>query len=137
MKGNGIDLMSLAALMIAAPADAQTTRKARTVRKPAAPAVPAAFRFADWAPYGQVRKYTKKNVADRLDGSAELFLQYGLTDLTVHRFRPAVQTKNTAGKEITFEIFRMEMPTDTFDIFQVRRFGRERLPASCLRILDR
>ena len=79
----------LAALMIAAPVDAQATRKARAVRKPAAPAVPAAFRFAGWAPYGQVRKYTKKNVADRLDGSAELFLQYGFTDLTVHRFRPS------------------------------------------------
>jgi len=121
--------MSLAALMIGAPADAQATRKARAVRKPA---VPAAFWFAGWAPYGQVRKYTKKNVADRLDGSAELFLQYGLTDLTVHRFRPTVQTKNIAGKEIALEIYGMETPTDTFDIFQVRRFGRERLPASCL-----
>ena len=136
VKGNGTDLMSLAALMIAAPADAQATRKARAVRKPAAPAVPAAFRFADWAPYRQVRKYTKKNVADRLDGSAELFLQYGLTDLTVHRFRPAVQTKNTAGKGIALEICRTETFADAFGIFQVRRFGRERLPASCLRILD-
>jgi hypothetical protein len=75
--------------MIAAPTDAQTVKKARAVRKPAVPAVPAAFRFAGWAPYGQVRKYTKKNVADRLEGSAELFLQYGFTDLTIHRFRPS------------------------------------------------
>jgi hypothetical protein len=28
-------------------------------------------------------------VADRLDGSAELFLQYGFTDITVHLYRPA------------------------------------------------
>jgi len=35
VKGNGIDLMSLAALMIAAPVDAQATRKARAVRKSA------------------------------------------------------------------------------------------------------
>jgi len=116
----------LAALMIAAPADAQATRKVRAVRKPAAPAVPAAFRFAGWAPYGQVRKYTKKNVADRLDGSAELFLQYGFTDLTVHRFRPAVQARKTAGKEIALEIYRMEKPADAFGIFSVRRSGTEK-----------
>jgi len=122
----GLAAALLAALMIAAPADAQATRKARAVSKPAAPAVPAAFRFAGWAPYRQVRKYTKKNVADRLDGSAELFLQYGLTDLTVHRFRPAVQARKTAGKEITLEIYRMEKPADAFGIFSVRRSGTEK-----------
>ena len=116
----------LAALMIAAPVDAQATRKARAVRKPAAPAVPAAFRFAGWAPYGQVRNYTIMNVADRLDGRAELFLQYGFTDLTVHRFRPAVQAEKTAGKEISLEIYRMETPADAFGIFSVRRSGTEK-----------
>ncbi|MCJ7643206.1 MAG: hypothetical protein MUP28_01865 [Candidatus Aminicenantes bacterium] len=109
----------LAALMIAAPADAQTVKKA--------PAVPAAFWFAGWAPYGQVRKYTKKNVADRLEGSAEIFLQYGFTDLTVHHFRPAVQAKKTAGKEIALEIYRMETPADAFGIFSVRRSGAEKV----------
>jgi hypothetical protein len=118
--------MSLAALMIAAPADAQATRKAQVVSKPAAPAVPAAFRFAGWAPYGQVRKYTKKNVADRLDRGAELFLQYGFMDLTVHRFRPAVQARKTTGKEIALEIYRMETPVDAFGIFSVRRSGTEK-----------
>jgi hypothetical protein len=45
--------------------------------------------------------------------------------------------KKTAGKEIALEICRMKTFADAFDIFQVRRFGRKRLPWSCLRILDR
>jgi hypothetical protein len=117
----------LAALMIAAPVDAQTVKKAQAVRKPPVPAVPAAFWFAGWAPYGQVRKYTKKNVTDRLEGSADLFLQYGFTDLAVHLFRPAVQAKKTAGKEIALEIYRMETPADAFGIFSVRRSGAEKV----------
>jgi len=116
----------LAALMIAVPVDAQTVKKTQAVRKPAVPAVPAAFWFAGWAPYGQVRKYTKKNVADRIDGSAELFLQYGFTDLTVHLYRPAVQAKKIAGKEIALEIYRMETPADAFGILSVRRSGTEK-----------
>jgi hypothetical protein len=115
----GLAAAGLAALMIAAPVDAQTAKKA--------PAVPAAFWFAGWAPYGQVRKYTKKNVADRLERSAEIFLQYGFTDLTVHHFRPAVQAKKTAGKEIALEIYRMETPVDAFGIFSVRRSGAEKV----------
>jgi hypothetical protein len=122
----GLAAAVLAALLIAAPANAQTAKKAQAVRKPAAPAVPAAFRFAGWAPYGQVRKYTKKNVTDRLDRSAELFLQYGFTDLTVHLYRPAVQAKKIAGKEIALEIYRMETPADAFGIFSVRRSGTEK-----------
>ena len=117
----------LAALMIAAPVDAQTAKKAQAARKPPVPAVPATFWFAGWAPYGQVRKYTKKSVADRLEGSADLFLQYGFTDLTVHIFRPSVQAKKIAGKEITLEIYRMETPTDAFGIFSVRRSGTEKV----------
>ena len=111
----------LAALMIAAPDDAQT------VRKPPVPAVPATFWFAGWAPYGQVRKYTKKNLTDRFEGSADLFLQYGFMDLTVHRFRPAVQAKQIAGKEIALEIYRMETSADAFGIFSVRRSGAEKV----------
>lgn len=117
----------LAVLMISAPVDAQTVKKAQAVRKPAVPAVPAAFWFAGWAPYGQVRKYTKINVTDRLEGSADLFLQYGFTDLTVHRYRPTVQAKKTAGKEIALEIYRMETPADAFGIFSVRRSGAEKV----------
>jgi hypothetical protein len=119
----------LAALIIAAPVDAQTAKKAQAVRKPPSPAVPAAFWFAGWAPYGQVRKYTKKNVADRLESGAEIFLQYGFTDLTVHHFRPAVQAKKTAGKEVALEIYRMETPADAFGIFSVRRSGTEKVSA--------
>ena len=116
----------LAALMVAAPVDAQTVKKAQAVRKPPVPAVPATFWFAGWAPYGQVRKYTKKNLTDRLEGSAGMFLQYGFTDLTVHLFRPAVQAKLIAGKEIALEIYRMETPADAFGIFSVRRSGTEK-----------
>lgn len=117
----------LAALMIAAPVDAQTVKKAQAVRKPPVPVVSATFWFAGWAPYGQVRKYTKKNLTDRLQGSAELFLQYGFTDLTVHRFRPAVQAKKIADKEIALEIYRMETPADSFGIYSVRRSGAEKV----------
>ena len=77
--------------------------------------------------YGQVRKYTKKNLTDRLESNAELFLQYGFTDLTVHRFRPAVQGQETPGKEIALEIYRMETPADSFGIFSVRRSGTEKV----------
>jgi hypothetical protein len=49
----------------------------------------------------------------------------------------AQANKNTAGNVIALEICLMETFANAFDIFQVRRFGRERLPASCLRILDR
>lgn len=114
----------LAVLMIAAPVDAQTAKKTQTVRKSPAPAVPASFWFSGWAPYGQVRKYTKNNLADRLNGAADLFLQYGFTDLVVHRFRPAAKT---AGKEITLEIYRMETPADSFGVFSVRRSGAEKV----------
>jgi hypothetical protein len=113
--------------MVAAPVDAQPVKKAQAVRKPPVPAVPVTFWFAGWAQYGQVRKYTKKNVTDRLEGSAGLFLQYGFTDLTVHLFRPAVQAKKIAGKEIALEIYRMETPADAFGIFSVRRSGAEKL----------
>ena len=73
----------------------------------------------------------KKNVADRLEGGAELFLQYGLTDLTVHRFRPAVQTK-TASKGIALETYGMEMPVDAFGIFSVRQNGAEKSTCNAL-----
>ena len=114
----GLAAAMWATLMITATADAQTAKKA--------PAVPAAFRFAGWAPYGQVRKFTKKDVANQLEGSAELFLQYGFTDLTVHRFRPAVKTKTAPGKEVTLEIYRMEKPADAFGIFSVRKSGTDK-----------
>ena len=117
----------LAALMIAAPVEAQKAMKTQTVRKPPAPAVPASFWFAGWAPYGQVRKYTKKNLADRPESNSELFLQYGFTDLTVHRFRPAAKAKQTPGKEIALEIYRMETSADSFGIFSVRRSGTEKV----------
>ena len=51
----GLTAAVLATLLIAAPVDAQTAKKVQAVRKPAPPAVPAAFRFAGWAPYGQFR----------------------------------------------------------------------------------
>jgi hypothetical protein len=123
----GMTAAALAALLITAPADAQTAKKNQAVRKPAPPAVPAAFRFAGWAPNGQVLKYTKNNLTDRLERNAGIFLQYGFTDLAVHRFRPAVQDKKTAGKEIALEIFRMETPADAFGIFSVRRSGTEKV----------
>ena len=42
----------------------------------------------------------------------------------------AQTAKKTAGKEIALEICHMETFADTFDIFQVRRFGPGRLPWS-------
>ncbi len=122
----GLVAAMLATLMIFAPAYAQTAKKAQAVQKPSSPAVPAAFRFAGWVPYGQVRKYTKKDIANRLERSTELFLQYGFTDLAVHRFRPAVKTKTAPGKEITLEIYRMEKPADAFGIFSVRKSGTDK-----------
>ena len=61
----------------------------------------------------------------------------GLAALMIAAPADSQTAKKTAGKEIALNICRMKTFADAFDIFQVRRFGRERLPWSYLRILDR
>lgn len=67
-----------------------------------------------------------KALADHLGSDAGAALPYGVTDVSVHRFKPATRTKKTAGREFVLEVFRMTSPDDAFGLFSLGRRSADR-----------
>jgi hypothetical protein len=77
-----------------------------------------------------VKKLSGKALVAYLDGAAGAALQYGVKDVSVHRFRPAARTKKNAGREFTLELFRMDSPADAFGLFSLGRRNADRASAA-------
>ncbi len=115
----------LAVLMIVGPLSAQTKRVKPAGRRPSV-GVPSSFQFTGWVPNGPARKLTGKALADHFGGGAGAALQYGVKEVSVHRFKPAARTKKGAGREFALEIFRMDSPADAFGLFSFGRRSADR-----------
>jgi hypothetical protein len=116
---------TLAIFLVAGPLSAQAKRAQPAGRRPDA-GVPPSFQFTGWVPDGPARKLTGKPLADYLGSRAGSALQYGVKDVSVHRFKPAARTKKTAGREFALEVFRMASPADAFGLFSLGRRGADR-----------
>jgi hypothetical protein len=122
---------ALAILMIVGPLSAQAKRTQPAGRRPSI-GVPSSFQFAGWVPNGPARKLTGKALVDHLGSRAGEALQYGVKDVSVHRFKPAVRKKTTAGREFALEIFRMGSSADAFGLFSLARRNADRASAAVL-----
>ncbi len=111
---------ALAILLVAGPLSPQTRRAQPAARRPAV-GIPSSFHFTGWVPNGTPRKFAGKALAGHLGNSAGAALQYGVKEISVHRFRPATRTKKTAGREFTLEVFRMASAADAFGLFSFER----------------
>jgi hypothetical protein len=115
-------------LLIVGPLSAQTKRTRTAGKRPAAP-VPLSFRFTGWVYGAPAKKLTGKDLVAYLGGAADAALQYGVKDVSVHRFRPAARTKKSAGREFAIELFRMGSPADAFGLFSIGRRNADRASA--------
>lgn len=122
---------ALAILMIVGPLSAQAKKAQPAGRRPSV-GVPSSFQFTGWVPNGPARKLTGKTLIDHLGSGAGTALQYGVKDLSVHRFKPAARTKKTAGREFAIEVFRMESPADAFGLFSLGRRSADRTSPAVL-----
>lgn len=111
---------ALAILMIVGPLSAQARRVKPPGRRPAV-GIPSSFQFTGWVSNGPARKLTGKALVDHLGARAGAALQYGVKELSVHRFKPAARTKKTGGREITLEVLRMDSSADAFGLFSLGR----------------
>ncbi len=113
-------LAMAAILLIVGPLSAQTTR-VRAAGKRRVAAIPSSFQFTGWVSGAPAKKLTDKALVTYLGGAAGAALQYGVKDVSVHRFKPSARTKRTAGREFTLELFRMDSPADAFGLFSLGR----------------
>ncbi len=116
---------ALAIFMIVGSLSAQAEKFHPAGRRPSI-GLPSSFQFTGWVPNGPARKLTGKTLIDHLGSRAGTALQYGVKDVSVHRFRPGVRTKKTAGREFALEVFRMESPADAFGLFSLGRRSADR-----------
>jgi hypothetical protein len=70
---------------------------------------------ADWKWDGKEMKYNSKTLFDYMDGAAELYLAYGVQNLTVRRFEKSKQTP------ITVEVYEMASSEDAYGVFSFER----------------
>ncbi len=77
-----------------------------------------------WVATEPVRRFGPANLYEEIDGEAELYLPYGLLELTAGFFRPMGNDKT----EVRLEIFRFATSRDAFGVFSQYRFpGQERI----------
>lgn len=123
-------ILAIAAiLLIVAPLSAQTKRTRPPGKRPII-TVPSSFQFTGWVSAAPAKKLTGKALIAYLGGAADVSLQYGVKDVSVHRFRPAARTKKNAGREFTLELFRMDSPADAFGLFSLGRRNADRTSAA-------
>jgi hypothetical protein len=122
-------LAAAAILLIVGPLSAQAKRT-RTAGKRLVATVPLSFKFTGWVSGAPAKKLTGKALVAYLGGAADVALQYGVKDVSVHRFRPAARTKKTAGREFTLELFRMDSAADAFGLFSLGRRNADRASAA-------
>ena len=111
-------------LMITGPLSAQTKRTQPAVKRTGV-GIPSSFQFSGWVLNGTPRKLSGKALAEHLAGRGATALQYGVKDLSVHRFKPSSRTKRTPGREFTLEVFRMDSAADAFGLFSFERRSTE------------
>lgn len=121
-------LATAAILLTVGPLSAQAKRTRPAGKRPVAP-VPSSFQFTGWVSSAPAKKLTGKALVAYL-GDAGAALQYGVKDVSVHRFRPAARTKKTAGREFALELFRMDSPADAFGLFSLGRQNADRASAA-------
>lgn len=71
-----------------------------------------------WNLFDKVGLFTADNLYERINGRAELYLSYDVTELTTATF----EKEADIGEFIELSIFDMGNPTNAFGIFSVERF---------------
>ena len=74
-----------------------------------------------WVRTEAPRVFTREGLYGHIDGGAELVLQYGFEELSVHVFEPA----EGAAKEIVLEIYRMGSGEAAFGLYSTKLEGEE------------
>lgn len=70
-----------------------------------------------WVKSGATLRFTEESLFDYIDGGAELFLEFGFSELLVQHYEKE-------ESEMTLELYRMERPESALGIYLSRR-GRE------------
>jgi hypothetical protein len=82
------------------------------------PVVAALEAAGKWVPLEPPRTFGPDNLFEEIDGEAELFLPYGMRQLTV---AVAVRRGEPAG-EVRMELYRMDSPRDAYGIWSQHRY---------------
>jgi len=80
-------------------------------------ALPDSGFAAGWGPAGRAQSYTAMDLYGRIDGGAELFLEYGFEELIVRDYAKG-------DEELTLESYRMDSPEAALGIY-LAKLGRE------------
>lgn len=113
----GIAMITLLSL----PATGQTKTPPAKKRAPKKAAAADPFSFRGWIRIGKIETYRKQALGGYLRGGAEIFLQYGFSDLTVRRYKKT----NDRKADVTLELYRMNSPLNAFGVFSIQRDGTE------------
>ena len=114
-----------AALLVCGGPLAAQSKKPRQARQRPAVAVPSSFQFYGWLSAAPPKKLSGHSLESYLEGASALPFQYGVKDVSVHRFKPATRSGRLAGKELILELFRMGSPDDAFGLFSTARGATE------------
>ena len=92
----GIAMITLLSL----PATGQTKTPPAKKRAPKKAAAADPFSFRGWIRIGKIETYRKQALGGYLRGGAEIFLQYGFSDITIRRYRKT----NDRKADVTLEL---------------------------------
>lgn len=111
--GGGAEISAGSALSSPLPGRANTQDRADIMR--AVDGIPG------WVRAEAPRVFTREGLYGHIDGGAELVLQYGFKELSVHVFEP----EGGGTKEIVLEIYRMESGEAAFGLYSTKLEGEE------------
>jgi hypothetical protein len=95
----------------------------------AAPAIdlkaylPAARDLKGWAPSGEVQHYSGEELYTYIDGGAEIFQEFGFTQVIAQDY------KDAAGRSLTLELYEMKSPEAAYGAFTFKASGKGRAAA--------
>lgn len=70
-----------------------------------------------WKLYDKVRRFTPKNLYEKIDGRAEFYLAYDMVEMTFAGF----ESSRDAGRFVDISIFDMGTPERAFGVFSAER----------------
>jgi hypothetical protein len=105
----------LAAVFLAATLAASTAARAAGATHPA---LAALEKGGAWKLLAPPRTFGPENLYEEIDGEAELFLPYGMKQLTVG----IVAERSAPGDEVRVELYRMGSPRDAFGVYSQHRY---------------